>query len=260
MDKYFSNLGTACRHAVVLLACVLTLLPATVGAVTKQNADNEYRKGNYQQAIADYQELLKQGEAADIYYNLGNAYYRTDNITQAVLAYERARLLAPGDGDIRFNLEMARSKTIDKITPQSEMFFVVWYKSVVNMMSVDGWAVTAIVSLSLVIVLVLLYLFTSHMALRKTGFYGSVVFLVLFVVANIFAYQQRSQLINRTGAIILSPSVSVKRAPSADSGDNFVIHEGTRVDIIDKTLKDWRSVRLADGREGWVQTRQIAEI
>lgn len=241
-----------------LLAIMLSILPAN--AVTKQNADAEYQKKNYQQAIVDYNELLKKGVSADIYYNLGNAYYRVDNITQAVLAYERARLLSPGDGDIRFNLEMARSKTIDKITPESEMFFVTWYKSLVNLMSVDGWAAMAIVCLIVSIVAVLLYLFSAKMFARKLGFYGGILFFVLFLLSNVFAFQQRSLLLNRTEAIITSPSVTVKQGPSANSGDSFVIHEGTKVDILDKSLKNWWSVRLADGREGWVAANQLEQI
>lgn len=93
-----------------------------------------------------------------LYYNLGNSYYRTDNITRAVLNYERALLLAPGDADIRFNLQMARSKTIDKITPKSEMFFVTWYKSLVNLASVDQWASVAIISIIVALIAILCYL------------------------------------------------------------------------------------------------------
>lgn len=108
-------------------------------SITKANADSAYANQQYQQAIKDYEELLTEGVSAEIYYNLGNAYYRTDNITRAVLNYERALLLSPGDRDIRFNLQMARSKTIDKITPESEMFFFTWYHALVNLLSVDGW-------------------------------------------------------------------------------------------------------------------------
>ena len=137
---------------------LLLLIPLSASAVTKERADSAYAQEHYQQAIADYEALLKSGVSADIYYNLGNAYYRTDNITKAILNYERALLLSPGDDDIRFNLQMARSKTIDKITPQSEMFFVTWYHSLVNLMSVDAWARTALFTLAIAIVLVLLYL------------------------------------------------------------------------------------------------------
>ena len=244
----------------LMLVAAMMLLPLSAGAITKQNADNEYAKKNYTQAIADYQELLKDGVSADIYYNLGNAYYRTDNITQALLAYERAHLLSPGDADIRFNLEMARSKTIDKITPQSEMFFVTWYKALVNLMSVDGWAYTACLSLLIAIIAMLFYLFHGNDKVRAGGFYASITFIVIFILANIFAFEQRDLLINRTGAIITSPAVTVKNGPSANAGSAFVIHEGTRVDIIDKSLANWRSIRLADGREGWVTTKQLEEI
>lgn len=244
----------------LMLVAVMMLLPLNAGAITKQNADNEYAKKNYTQAIADYQELLKDGVSADIYYNLGNAYYRTDNITQALLAYERAHLLSPGDADIRFNLEMARSKTIDKITPQSEMFFVTWYKALVNLMSVDGWAYTACLSLLIAIIAMLIYIFYGNDKVRAGGFYASITFIVIFILANIFAFEQRDLLINRTGAIITSPAVTVKNGPSANAGSAFVIHEGTRVDIIDKSLANWRSIRLADGREGWITTKQLEEI
>ena len=244
----------------LMLVAAMMLLPLSAGAITKQNADNEYAKKNYTQAIADYQELLKDGVSADIYYNLGNAYYRTDNITQALLAYERAHLLSPGDADIRFNLEMARSKTIDKITPQSEMFFVTWYKALVNLMSVDGWAYTACLSLLIAIIAMLIYIFYGNDKVRAGGFYASITFIVIFILANIFAFEQRDLLINRTGAIITSPAATVKNGPSANAGSAFVIHEGTRVDIIDKSLANWRSIRLADGREGWVTTKQLEEI
>ena len=244
-----------------MLALLFLLLAMPAGAVSKQEADEAYKKGQYQLAIKHYQQLLNEGGySAEIYYNLGNAYFRTDNITQAMLSYERARLLAPGDQDIRFNLEFARSKTIDKITPQSEMFFVTWYHSLVNLFSVDTWACTAVGSICLVVVLLLVYLFASRMVLRKVGFYGAVCLLLLFGLSNLFAYQQRQLLTERRGAIVVAPTVVVKKTPSAGSTDEFVIHEGTRVDITDKTIAGWRAVRIADGREGWVLEKQIEEI
>ncbi len=257
------NRRSASRSSVrsFMLALLFLMLTVPAGAVSKQEADEAYKKGQYQLAIKHYQQLLNEGGySAEIYYNLGNAYFRTDNITQAMLSYERARLLAPGDQDIRFNLEFARSKTIDKITPQSEMFFVTWYHSLVNLFSVDTWACTAVGSICLVVVLLLVYLFASRMVLRKVGFYGAVCLLLLFGLSNLFAYQQRQLLTERRGAIVVVPTVVVKKTPSAGSTDEFVIHEGTRVDITDKTIAGWRAVRTADGREGWVLEKQIEEI
>ena len=243
-----------------LLLAMICFGGTSAKAVTKNNADTEYQKGNYQQAIRDYEEILKNGESAEIYFNLGNAYYRTDNITKAVLNYERARLLSPGDDDINFNLQFARSKTIDKITPQSEMFFVTWYKSLVNFTSVDNWAKTGILCIVMALLLVLLYLFGPQLMLRKIGFFGGLAFFVIFLLSNLFAFQQKQALDNRTGAIIISPSVNIKKTPAKNSADQFVLHEGTRVDIIDRGMTDWRCIRVGDGREGWIETKAIEEI
>lgn len=256
--KKKSNKAKASGFSFVLM--ILMLMPLSANAVTKQNADDEYAKGNYQQAIKDYQEILKTGVSSEIYYNLGNAYYRTDNITQALLAYERALQLSPGDNDIRFNLQYARSKTIDKITPETEMFFVTWYNSLVNFTSVDRWANTAIVSIVMALLLILVFLFAPQMWARKSGFYGSAVFLLLFAFANLFAFQQKHELETKQGAIVIAPTVNVKKTPAASGTDVFVIHEGTRVDITDRGMKQWRGVKLADGREGWLKTSQIEEI
>ena len=228
--------------------------------VTKAMADSAYVRQQYQQAIADYEALLKKGVSADIYYNLGNAYYRTENITRAVINYERALLLSPGDRDIRFNLQLARSKTIDKITPESEMFFVTWYRSLVNIMSVDGWATMSLVSLALAIMLALCYLFTARVWMQKTGFFGAFAMIVIFGLSNLFAWQQKDQLVNRTGAIVISPAAAVKSTPANGGTDLFIIHEGTKVEITDSSMKEWKEVRIADGKEGWIKTSMIEMI
>lgn len=251
---------SAAATATVLLLALMAWLPSYAGAITKANADSAYARQQYQQAIKDYEELLHDGVSAELYYNLGNAYYRTDNITRAVLNYERALLLSPGDGDIRFNLQMARSKTIDKITPESEMFFVTWYHALVNIMSVDGWARTALVSFALAIVLALAYLFSARIWVRKVGFFGGLAFIAVFILANLFAYQQRQELVNRTGAIIISSAVPVKSTPSKSGTDLFILHEGTKVEITDGTMRGWKEIRVADGKEGWIETSKIEII
>ena len=248
------------RKSVASIAVLLMLLPMTANAATKADADSAYVNGNYQEAIKVYESLLKQGESAELYYNLGNAYYRTENITRAVLNYERALLLSPGDGDIRFNLQIARSKTIDKIVPESEMFFVTWYRSLVNIMSVDGWGRMALVSLALVIVLFLVYLFSARVWVQKVGFFGGGILLVVFVFSNFFAWQQRQQLLNREGAIVVAPSVTVKSTPAQNGTNLFILHEGTKVVITDGSMKSWREIRLADGKKGWIESKKIELI
>jgi len=249
--------GRPAKTATLLL---LLLLPLSAQAVTKTDADSAYARGNYQQAVKDYEALLKQGVSTDLYYNLGNAYYRMDEMPHAVLNYERALLLSPGDRDVRFNLQMARSKTIDKITPETEMFFVTWYHSLVNLTSVDGWARLALVALALAIVLALLYLFAERVWLRKLGFFGAFGLIILFVCANIFAYAQKQGFIHRSGAIIMAPAATVKSTPAKQGTDLFILHEGTKVEITDGAMKQWKRIRVADGKEGWVETSQIEVI
>ena len=249
------------KNAKPLTAILLLLLvPLAAQAVTKVEADSAYVQERYQQAAKDYEALLKQGVSADLYYNLGNCYYRMDQITQAVLNYERALLLSPGDKDIRFNLQMARSKTIDKITPESEMFFVTWYRSLVNVMSVDGWARTALVALIVAIVLALFYLFSDRIWLRKIGFFGGIIVLLLFLIGNLFAWQQKSNLTQRTGAIIIKSAVNVKSTPSKNGTDLYILHEGTKVTVTDSSMREWRKIRVADGNEGWLEVSEIELI
>ena len=238
----------------------MLLIPMTSAAVTKAEADSAYAQERYQKAAELYTQLLKQGVSADLYYNLGNAYYRMDNITLAVLNYERALQLSPGDEDIRFNLQMARAKTIDKITPESEMFFVTWYRSLVNLMSVDAWARLALISLVAAIILALLYLFADAVWLRKVGFFGGLLFIALFLGSNLFAWQQKRSLLQRTGAIIVRSAVTVKSTPSKSGTDLFILHEGTKVTITDGAMRDWKEIRVADGKKGWIEAKEIEVI
>lgn len=243
-----------------LFLLLFLLPPAAASAMTKAEVDSAYARGQYQQAIRGYESLLEHGASADLYYNLGNAYYRTEDITHAILNYERALLFSPGDGDIRFNLQIAQSKTIDKIVPEAEMFFVTWYYACVNLMSVDGWAWMALGTLILVIILLLVYLFSERVWLRKIGFFAGLALLALFVVSNIFAWQQQQGLLHRRGAIVMSPSAAVKSTPARNGTDLFILHEGTKVTITDDSMKGWKGIRVADGKEGWIESNGIEEI
>lgn len=256
-DNMKKNKRGAKATLLLLLLCLMTI-PAS--AVTKANADEEYKKGNYQQAIKDYNELLKGGVSADIYYNLGNAYYRSDNMTYAILSYERALLLAPSNDDIAFNLQLARSKTIDKITPEPKMFFVKWWNAVVTLVDTDTWAVVTLVSLFAAAVMFLVYSMSHRLLVRQIGFYAGAVLLAVFIVGNVCAYTQKRNLQERRGAIVTVTSLQMMKVPDAKGSAVAVIHEGTRVDIIDDSMKQWKCVRLGDNREGWVRASQIERI
>ena len=227
---------------------------------TKAEGDSAYIKNDFASAIQIYESLLQQGEAPEIYYNLGNCYYKTDDIARAILNYERALLLSPGNTDIRANLEIARSKTIDKVTPVPEIFFITWIKSLVNSQSSDAWARTGIVSFLLLLVSLAIFFFTQHIKWKKIGFSAAILFLILTVLSNLFASQQKSYLTNRNDAIILSPSVTVRSTPSESGTSLFVLHEGRKVEIKDNSMREWKEIRLEDGKVGWVPSSSIEVI
>ena len=225
----------------------------------KQKADDAYSKGKYLDAIESYEAALKKGKSANLYYNLGNAYYRTDNVTRAIINYEKARLLAPGDDDIIHNLEVARSKTIDNIQPGEKIFFKVWYENIKTSMGIDTWATLSLVSLVVALLLFLVYLFVKNMMLRKVAFYLSVALVIVFILGNVFASQLKDYTTNSKCAVIVSPTATAKKTPTEQGADACILHEGTRGDVID-ALKGWYEIRLADGTEGWISEKDVEVI
>lgn len=228
--------------------------------VTKAEGDSAYIKADYATAIQIYESLLKNGESADVYYNLGNSYYKAGKIAKAVLNYERALLMKPGNSDIRANLEVARAKTIDKVEPVPEVFFVSWAKALINSMSVDAWATWGIVSFILFIIALYFFIFSKQIILKKGGFISGIVFLIVVICSNLFASEQKERLVNRSEAIVMNPSVTVRSTPSESGTSLFILHEGRKVSIKDNSMKEWKEIRLEDGKVGWVPASAIEVI
>ena len=238
----------------------LQQISSSLEDATKAEGDSAYMKNDYASAIQIYEALLNRGEAADIYYNLGNSYYKAGDIAKAILNYERALLLQPGNGDIRANLEIARSKTVDKVEPVPEIFFVSWTKSLINSMSVDSWAVCGVVCFILLIVSLYLFIFSKQIVLKKAGFISGIVFLAVTILANVFANQQKDELTKRNSASVINPSVTVRSTPSESGTSLFILHEGHKVGVKDGSMKDWKEIRLEDGKVGWVPASAIEII
>lgn len=220
---------------------------------TKASADSAYMENKYLDAIYIYEEILKEkGESADIRYNLGNSYYKADNIAKAILNYEKALLLAPADEDIRANLEIARAKTVDKEEVAVEFFLTSWFSSIRNVATSDQWAVTGVIAFIIMLAAIALYFFSKKTALKKTGFFSAIVLLVVTVFANIFAYQQKSRLTAHDQAIITAPSVTVRSTPSESGTELFVIHEGHKVTVKDNSMNEWKEISIGNNQVGWV--------
>lgn len=246
----------------------LTLLAFLLTAVSLHAADRDgelraaekaYADGNYPAAAEQYEALIKNyGESAEVYYNLGNAYYKLGRIAPAILNYERALSMSPNDGDTRFNLEMARLRTEDRIEP-ADGFFGRSFASVRNLLSVDAWAATALLCFVLFAGCLVLFFFSKWMRLRKTGFYLGLLLLFITIMANVFAWSERQDLIVHDAAIVFTPTVTIKSSPDRSGTDLFILHEGTKV-TIKNTLGDWLEIRLGDGKEGWIPRKDLERI
>ena len=257
-------------YFLVLLACPLMMVAQDAAninndvvniPVSKVMGDSAYAKGNYGDAISVYENLLaNEGESFELYYNLGNAYYKAENIAKSILAYERALLLNPGDEDVVFNLELARSKTVDKVSPTYKFFLVKWIESIVNRASMQMWCVIGVAFFLLLLVLVLIFLFGKSIIMRKISFFSALLCLFVTLFANFAALHLYHNLTERTDAIVLQPSVTAKSTPSSSGTDLFVIHEGRKVKISDDSMQGWKEIKLEDGNIGWVPAESIERI
>jgi tetratricopeptide (TPR) repeat protein len=222
-------------------------------------ANKEYRNKDYPQAITDYLSIIKQNyRSPELYFNLGDCYYKTDSIGKAILFYEKAKRLSPSDKDIALNLQLANLKVTDKIEPINEFIIITWWHNFVRSSSADVWAIWAVVLLWLGLVGALLFFFGTSLQLRKAGFFTAFVFLVISAFLFVATFS-RSHFDARDYAIITSPSVHIMSEPDEQSKELFVLHEGVKVKILSSS-DNYKNVELPDGKQGWVEDDALGEI
>lgn len=240
-----------------LLLLLTVFLSLSVQASTdlsemKTEADSAYARADYETAVKLYAELAEQNPTTDVCYNLGCTYYRMDDIAHSILWFERALKLSPSDKEVIFNLEMARTKTIDKIIPQHEFILFTYFHVMTNWFSLRTWTIIALFSFVLMLVCLLIFWASGSIAMRKLTFSLSIVLLLFTILSNVCAMQQRDFKQTHTSGIIIAPAVTVKSTPADNGNDLFVLHEGSKVEILDDSLKEWCEVSIADGKVGWI--------
>ncbi len=248
------------RILTILFLSLATSLHAQDPAALMKQGNEAFKNADYTQAASSYEAILNAGyENADLYYNLGNAYYRLEEFGQAVLNYERALRLKPNFRDARQNLELVQSKTEDQITPLPEFFLAKWAKSFIGWFSPAGWRVVLLIILALLGALLVFFFLCNDYRWRKNSLIGSILATCLLLIAIAAAIASSASFNHHDKAVVTEPMIVVKGSPETSSIDKLVLHEGTELDI-EETLGDWHKVRIADGNTGWVQSDEITII
>lgn len=225
-----------------------------------ESATNAYTKKHYSEAADNYLKIIKSGfESPEVYFNLGNAYYKQSDFPSAIYYFEKARKLDPSDENIQFNIKLANTKIIDKADEENSFFIARWWRGLYQLFTYDTWAISGIVLLSLSFVLLAFYLFTLSVKIKKMAFWAAVgVFFFTFMVFG-FAQVQYSNSANQKFAIVFTPALTAKSSPDATSTDLFVLHEGSKVKVSDE-LGDWYEIKLNNGSVGWVKKTSLKII
>lgn len=252
---------------IIMLCLGLLLLPALCAAAgtarldsLKAQADEAYARERYEQAAGLYSRVADSVASASVYYNLGCAYYRMDQMAQSVLWLERALKLSPADEDIEANLQLAREKTIDRITAKHDFVMLDLLHRMASLLNLGQWAWTCLALFILALLALALFFTGSSVPMRKGGFFASITLLLLCILGNACALYQRYEAGRHDAGVVMAPVVTVKSTPSDSGNDLFLLHEGTRVEIRDSSLKDWAEIEIADGKVGWIEKKHFVVI
>jgi len=223
-------------------------------------ANQKYSDGQYAEAIQSYEEILATGySSAALYYNLGNSYYKHNELTLSILNFERALLHSPGDEDIKYNLDIANQLVVDKVDALPEFFLSKWVRQIRMGLSPDRWGKLSLIAFSLTGISLLLFYFLRRRFFRKLFLVIGVITILFSATTLLFGWQQNKLLSDRNTAIIFSSSITAKSSPDESGTDLFVLHEGVKVWITDE-LHDWLEIQLADGNKAWIPENSLERI
>lgn len=246
------------RLIIILLATISISTQAQTDSLFVQ-ANEAYAAGNYRDAIEQYTQTAQSGEAAELYYNLGNAYYKTGEIGLAILNYERALRIKPFYSDAKYNLKIARNRIIDKEDETQVFFISKWISSLMNLLPSPIWTWISIGLFLAFLVLMFVFAFGKSIGWRKFGFQTAIVFLFLSIVGFTFAGITHNKQIQRRDAIVMTEIVTVKSSPDKSGTDLFVLHEGIKV-TIQETLGEWCEIKFGNGNVGWIRLSTLERI
>ena len=250
---------------VINFLIILMIFPLAIYASSERDsvllrAEQYYQQSEYSKVISEYRSLIDDGWAsAALFYNLGNAYFKINDIKSAILYYERAKRLAPNDEAINQNLEFTRSLIFDRVEALPEHFIVKWGKAIRDLTTVRAWAWWSVASFVVTLVLCFLFLFLRNVSVRRFAVGFGIFCFALSLTTFTLGYLQKSNIERTDEAIVFAPSVTIKSSPT-DSGNNlFIIHEGLKVRIEDR-IGEWVEIRIPDGNKGWMRITDLEVI
>lgn len=249
-----------------IIICILLFLTA-ISALPQEDRGQKFKKGvelytagQYEGALKEWIDIYSTGyRSASLEYNIGNAYFKLDNIPGAILFYERALLLKPADENIHYNLEIAKTLVVDKFDDIPDLFFVRWFDFLSLLISANGWAILSIFSFVLFLLLLSVYIYSSRYRLKVIAFWAAILFVIISAFSLAFTLRNKELVYDSREAVIFSPSVNGKSSPDNSGTDLFVLHEGSKVTIEDE-VGDWYEIKLSDGNKGWIPSNTLEII
>lgn len=268
IDSSMKKKGSSSAGAAVTVIVALLALPVSASAAQDSHADSlwtagtaAYADGDWDGAVGAWTSVEALGlEAPELYYNIGNAYFKDSDYAHAILYYERALKLDPSYSDARFNLEFAQGFIQDRIESVPEFFLKTWTRKLSYLMSSDSWAALFFVFMAVCLACALLFVLGRAAGRRRAGFFCGIAALVLALACLGFSASQKSDWYKADSAVVTVPVSSVKSSPGAGSAkDLFILHEGTKVRLLD-SVGEWDNVELSDGRQGWIKASDMEII
>lgn len=243
----------------ILFSLLLILISTSVIANNdlQIKAEKAYSHKDYKQAIALYESILKEGSTSyKLHYNLGNAYYKNNELGKAIYNYELANKLQPNNKDVKMNLKIANEKTIDKIESKENFFIIAIKSGLVNALSTTGWAWFSIFSLIGCLVFAFVFFINNQLLFKRLGFFLSGVSLVVFIASMVLGFSALEDKKEVNFAIVTNRESKIHEEPNVTSKTKFSLHEGTKVSVLE-TNPEWTNIKLENGNEGWLKTSEV---
>lgn len=225
-----------------------------------EKGNTAYNEGKYEEAVESYLKIIENGEqSSELYFNLGNVYYKQNKIAPSIYYFEKALLLKPDDSETKNNLAYAQNMTLDaiKVLPTTGLSKI--YTNATSYFSFEQWAYTSVVLMLLFVFCYLLYYFLKYATQKRIAFITGVLCLFLALISVLISFKEYNDFKSVEFAIVFDKEVIIKSEPNTRSEEAFRLHEGTKVSVLEN-LDEWTKIKIADGKTGWLTTKNIKPL